>query len=740
MDNNCNISVSHSFKLTALAIAMSAVAGTSYAQQEGSETAETASAQLEVISVTARKRTESIMEVPESVTAMSESMMEKAGIDGLADIGLQVPNLYMSTRLDGFPNVSIRGLGGFGNTQGVGFYLDDVQLFSDASSRFGDLQRIEVLKGPQGILYGGSNIGGAIKFISKRPSTDDFESRVKATLGTDSFSDLEAEFNIPLSEDWAMRFFAYTETDDSYFTNPNSPRQSGVSGTNAKDVGKKDQSGIRLALGGTSGDLSIYASVRYNELNGANNIWSRETSDDFQYSNSVDTSFNPQIEKDTLAGSIELEYEFENMTFTSITAYSDSEMVRESDLDISPELILDLVRPEDVTTFSQELRLSSSSVGPLEWQVGVYHLNLERELASELIVYEGFCFLDPGFCDPSPGSEILAVDPFEVSDRTRKQSALFANVNYSWDSFEAGFGIRLDEWESTRINKISSLSGELSDTEVLGRFSLSWTQEDGGMFYGTISQGFEPGDLNLNNFTGDNTLIPYGNESAIQYEIGYKNRMLDNRLDIYAAIFAIDYSDRQYELQATDPNGGFVEGIINAGDSSQWGFESDFTFALTENWIVSGGIGYVDAEWKDGTVLAGINADLSGKTPPNISNFSSSLALEYYESLTDELEFSARLGMQYKGASSTNSQFFPGGVIGEFENPSFTVFNLNTTFEWEHLKVSLMLENLTDEEYYVDVQEFPNFAGSALPGAAEGVIIGTLEQPRRVRLSIQYTF
>ena len=87
----------------------------------------------------------------------------------------------MSRRLDGFPNVSIRGLGAFGNTQGVGFYLDDVQLFGDASSRFGNFERIEVLKGPQGILYGGANIGGAVKFVTKRPDPEAFSGRIKAS-------------------------------------------------------------------------------------------------------------------------------------------------------------------------------------------------------------------------------------------------------------------------------------------------------------------------------------------------------------------------------------------------------------------------------------------------------------------------------------------------------------------------------------------------------------------------------
>lgn len=113
-----------------------------------------------VIVVTARKREERLQDIPESVIAIDGEDIDRQNIKGLNDIGDAVPNLNLSTRGDGFPNVSIRGVGAFGMTQGVGFYLDDVQLFGDASSRFGDLERIEVLKGPQGVLYGGSNIGG----------------------------------------------------------------------------------------------------------------------------------------------------------------------------------------------------------------------------------------------------------------------------------------------------------------------------------------------------------------------------------------------------------------------------------------------------------------------------------------------------------------------------------------------------------------------------------------------------
>ena len=179
---------------------------------------------LEEVVVTARKRGESLIDIPESVVSISGEAIGRQNIKGLDKIGLAVPNLNLAMRTDGYPNVSIRGIGAFGLTQGVGFYLDDIQLFSDASSRFGDLERIEVLKGPQGTLYGGSNIGGAIKFVSARPSSDDVFGRVKVLGGQQGVIDVEGSVNIPLGDNgWAMRAFGFTREDDGFMTNPNSP-------------------------------------------------------------------------------------------------------------------------------------------------------------------------------------------------------------------------------------------------------------------------------------------------------------------------------------------------------------------------------------------------------------------------------------------------------------------------------------------------------------------------------------
>ena len=150
--------------MTAIALSVGGFSSTTLADET--------SLQLEEIVVTARKRNESMLEIPDSIKMITGESVARQNIKGLNKIGLAVPNVNLSMRADSYPNVSIRGIGAFGLTQGVGFHVDDVQIYKgDASSRFGDIERIEVLKGPQGTMYGGSNIGGAIKYVTKRPTT-----------------------------------------------------------------------------------------------------------------------------------------------------------------------------------------------------------------------------------------------------------------------------------------------------------------------------------------------------------------------------------------------------------------------------------------------------------------------------------------------------------------------------------------------------------------------------------------
>ena len=283
-------------------------------------------AALEEVVVTARKRDENLMDIPESVSAIGALEVERRNIKGLNKIGLAVPNLNLSMRTDGYPNVTIRGLGAYGMTQGVGFYLDDVQLFSDASSRFGDIERIEVLKGPQGVLYGGSNIGGAVKYVSKAPSTEALGGRLKVMAGEQGIWDIEGDINIPLSEKWALRAFAFTREDDGFMTNPGSLSPVfGVDSNQPEDVGAYEQSGGRLVLHGDITDrVSITASARYNEYDGPVNNWARDmgTPDNMQYPFTLDTNLNPTHERETFGARFEINVEFDNFDFKSITSYT----------------------------------------------------------------------------------------------------------------------------------------------------------------------------------------------------------------------------------------------------------------------------------------------------------------------------------------------------------------------------------------------------------------------------------
>ena len=320
----------------------------------------------------------------------------------------------------------------------------------------------------------------------------------------------------------------------------------------------------------------------------------------------------------------------------------------------------------------------------------------------------------------------------------------FANVSYRWNNLELAGGVRVDRWESERTNRDSAISGRQAETEVLGRGSIAWFfDDDRSMVYGLISQGFEPGDFNLTNFDGVDSLFGFGPEEATQYEIGYKGRLLSERMTLTLAAFFIDYNDRQFELQTQDPiTDAVIEGIINAGDSEQWGLEGDLVWSVHENWTLSAGFGYVDAEWDGGTVSPITGADLSGQTPPNTADWSTTAALDYNGELNADTRLFGRLQLRYKGEAATNAQFFdaPGDDFPFWDNPDFTVVDLGVGVEWQNWEFGIHVENLFDEDYYIDVQEFPNFAGSALAGSPGAIIIGTLEQPRRVVGSVQYRF
>ena len=723
-----------------------------YAETAG----EAAGPVVEEIIVTARKRQESLLEIPESVAALSGDQIARQSIDNLRDIGLSVPNLNLSMRTDGFPNVTIRGIGGFGNTQGVGFYLDDVQVFSDASSRFGDLDRIEVLKGPQGTLYGGSNIGGAVKFVSARPDPSDTFGRVKGRFGEQSMVDVEAAGNFPLGDSgWATRVFGFYYQDDGFLTNENPPRLNGIRGNEKKDIGAAEEFGGRITLSGPLSDrLSAYAALRYNEMDGFSNIWMRELTDDFQYVRVVNNSTNSTHERDTLAGTVELELDLDSVSVLSLTSYTTTDSTRYTDADIREEFIFDAHRPEEMDVFTQELRFTSTTDGSFSWLAGAYYSLYAEKMRSTQIWWDARVDADGNISGPlgcaigmptcsgvwtgqilTPEMEMdfLAL-PFEIRDRDKSHLAAFANVGYDWDTWELDLGIRVDRWKNSTDNFDTGISSSQDAVEVLPRASLTkWLSEE-SMVYFTYAKGYEPGGYNLANFEGENDLFGYDVEEVSSFELGWKTRFLDDRVSLSAAAFYIDYTERQVEFQA-QVGGQVIEGIINLGDSEQYGFEAEMNLQVSEHLSLMAGLGIVDAEWKDGALvdLGASVVDLGGTEVPNTNDTNWVLAADYNAPLAPASPLRLVAGLQV----SRTGKFLGLQAWDTLRHSSYTVVNAQVGVQGDRWEILLQVENLTDEEYYTDVQRFPNL--HALDGGAN-INIGTMGQPRLVAASLSYRF
>jgi len=689
------------------------------------------SGMLDEIIVTARKREESLLDISESVTAISGSDIDDQNIKGLDKIGLLIPNLNLAMRADGYPNVSIRGIGAFGLTQGVGFYLDDVQLFSDASSRFGDLDRIEVLKGPQGILYGGSNIGGAVKFVSKRPSAEEgLGGRVKYQLGDQSIEDIEVSANIPLQGDWAMRFFAFTRDDDGFINNPNSD---GID-NQPVDVGAYTQDGVRVSVAGSLSDnLSLYASVRQNEYKGPVNAWARELGQPgaFFYPKTLDTGTNSTRDAETTAATLELNWSLDGFDVTSITSKTDTESTRITDVDLTQFWYFNTTRPEEMDIVTQEVRLTSTTDSDLQWIVGAYMSDYERTMDSFLTF--GPDALGLGF--------VLAI-PFEKIVEENTHNALFGNITYEVGQMRYDFGLRYDSWEETELNLDSETnggihSGKIDDTEVLPRVSITRTLDNDSIAYFTTSRGYEPGGLNngvpYTDASGNRLLGSFGKEEATQNELGWKGTIRDGKTSISVAYFDIDYTDRAFQVVAPNPGGpGLIEYVTNIGDSEQNGLELEITTRATDNLMLSMAAGWVNSEFSDGTILAD-GTDLSGNTPSGTIDNSFLIAADYANTLSNGTDFTFGVQWSYTG------QGIGMPVVGALKNPSYEVVNIQAGFKNGPWDFMLTLDNAFGEDYYTDMEVFPNLSNDQAT-IGDTFIIGTYGVQKLFQASLTYNF
>ena len=617
-------------RISFLSIVMVAVSMPGPSPASAAAPAESAdSAQLEEVIVTARKRDERLIDIPESITVISADDLLKKGIQTVEDVGRQTPNLQLSMRQDLTTDVVIRGIGAYGDVLGVGFVIDNVPNFTDQTMRLEDVESVEILKGPQGTLYGASSIGGLVRYVSKRPEFN-WQGETFAEVGNYSHIDVSAAQNMPLIDGkLALRVSAYDVKDDGFITNS-------ALGINADPL---TDYGLRAVLLYKPTDtLEALLTLRHSYVQNGGNIYIPvPTVKDYSYDARF---FEPVFNKRSTYGSVlEINDQLSIGKLTSITSYTTSNTGLNDDISQTPPGIpgesyytLSNNRPTEVGT--QEIRLTSPSGGRFEWLAGAYGAIIKNVLLNRI----GATFV------PTPGIPTELYD----FDTRRTDTAVFGTASYHVGPVRLDAGVRLTEtvYDARIYVELGGLPNQhnsITSRAALPKFSISYALSDAGQVYATVAKGEEPGAVN----TVSTAPIPYRSETSLSYETGIKGQGLDRKLEYDVAAFYVRNKDHQYQTSSFDPVFGLVTLTSNIGDSRTYGIEADATWHPTTalRFGISGG--YLNAKWTRATYFG---TPIDGNAIPNAPMATADLSTGYSAPVFSNLKFDANFDVSYTDA------------------------------------------------------------------------------------------
>jgi iron complex outermembrane recepter protein len=615
---------------------------------------------LTEIVVTARKRSENVQDIPASISVISDTLIKEARLKQLDDIGSIVSNLNIFEAHDNSPAVTMRGVGAFEVVQGVGFYANDVQLFEGQTVRPNDIERIEVLKGPQGTLYGGANIGGAIKYVTKDPTTT-WQNEATVELGQYKTWNLDAVFSGPITDKLGMRVSLYDDNTNGY-----------IYDTYHEEIfGKAYDHGGRLTFLYEPQDTTkIRLSFNADDLNSGNQnllyrvleepqVTQPYTANTFRYS--VDDYFFPSYLRKIFSSTLQIDQDLtDDVALTAITAQFWSYNRGTTDFAKKPIPIDQLFQDQDHRVLSQEVRVASTGHTSLDWLVGVFVQKHDIEITNSDLNYNG-----------DPNDPIVTGSDYDRDEKTQKQFALYGDLTYHLGNWQYEFGLRGEHYTSyeTGYNSLAPtaptpvpLSPQLAAAELSGhqfspRVSVQYKFSALTNLYGTISRGFEPADEVEQNFK----ITPTRPEIATSYELGVKTQF-EGGARLTAALFYINYQDRLYNVMRLDPVLNIVEVETNIGPSQNYGVEMDLAMPLSREFTLTGGFGTTRAIWGNAeyadpqlTAAAGganvVYRNLKGLTAPFTPQYSANLALDWKHMLSNGYEVGARVDGSAVGQS-----------------------------------------------------------------------------------------
>ena len=697
---------------------------------------------VDEVTVTAQKREESLQDVPVSITAIAGDDLTTKQIDDVQQVTFETPSLSYS-RAGGEAQVFIRGVGtdAFGVTidPSVAIQVDGVYQARPQMGlqQFLDVERVEVLRGPQGTLYGRNATAGVINIVTRRP-TNETEANLALSLGEFDRFDVQGGVGSSLNDYFSARL-AGRILQDSGFTDD-------LDEGGANDIDDNGLATVRASLAFQNGsnffgslavDLSDFSSgnrtIRPLDDLGIADTLGAQPLPAFGSTRNPDPTF---LDHETTGFTLDLQFVLsDTMTLTSITGYRDFDMGFLFNTDGTE---IDVTRTNFVyesEQISEELRLSGQAGDNFRWLVGAYYLDEDKRGALGLQRWT---------------NNRTAVDPFTIilpNDDTGEAYALFFDGTYSFnEQVSLSFGGRYSDEEKTDITSFANRPGTitLTDASQPGLFVIRDAEADWDdfsprvvleispdsdqLYYFSVSKGFKSGGWNA--FGGQPAFEP---EELWAYEVGAKTDLADRRVRLNGSLFFYDYSDLQVN---TFQNGVAI--TTNAAEATVLGLEGDLIARLSEQLTLKATYTYLDTEYDEFvSPFGGLGPqDLSGNQLRNAPENKLSASIEYRSPLANDGELSF-----YAGATYQDDVFysqFNEAIIGQ---DAFTLFDAQITYHFpdERFEVGLWGKNLGDEEYIQNAVRFTstsdqnpgkdtsaigNALGYPAPGRSFGVRLG----------------
>lgn len=750
----------------------------SVAQSPGEQSADPesadASGQLETIVVTAQKRKENAQNVGIAITAFSGESLRSLGVATPKDIAQFTPALNVKNVLNkSAPVFTVRGIGNSAFTSNsvapVGVYVDELFLPTSSMMSFSvfDTERVEVLKGPQGTLFGRNTTAGAVSFTTKAPKPGDADGYVQVGLGNYSTIDVEGANTFTINDDTALRLSGkWNRQGQGTFTNR-------INNTSA-DVGKGDTLALRASFVTKIDNLNVYLNVHGGRDRSENEPWvgigraalNRPTGPapelpgvgGLQYRNLChplattsawtfindpncvnrvgyhdpyadprvgEFSGNPSVRSDSFGSLAKLSLDLGGATLTSVTALEQLDKTTSEDFDGGPFRIGDTSYRNQINVFSQEVRLASSKpvAGRVNWILGGMFYS-DRQHVTDLYGYRDRVNHDVlvDFVQKTQSYAGYLHTDIEVVDGLKIVGG--ARITHDKISFDGGTTVVNKDSDFTgaitffSVNSPILTNSAISSTELTYQLGLDYKIAPDVLLYASFNHGYKAGVWN-----GTWATVP-GEHSATKpefinaYEVGFKSELFDRHLRLNGAIYHYDYKDMQLFVDL--PDGRFT--IFNAGKAKVTGGELEFTGLLGNGFELRGGVGYVDAKVQ--AAVAGIN--FPDAVPANSPKWTYNVIGRYTADLTADLKMHAQVS--YAGQSKV---FFSLDNFEATSQNGYGLLDLRLGVESENgWSLEAWVKNATDKTYFTEI----------LASGSAALISGQVGSPRTFGATVGYKF